>query len=120
MRSMGASKHLLVVARSNITTVFLDSRYALSGRSLQIPVGILLEPGNRRGLGAFSKVASWSAIDATNNILYVIIEQTGAVVKSRAISLTTGPHDSDSLAAEMQVALSGAGIWNVHSHSHEQ
>ena len=92
-----------------ITKVFLDSRYALPDGSLQIPGGgVLLDPDNRCWLGEFSTVASWGTIDATNNILYVQEQTTGAP-NNRAIALPTGPHDMDSLATAMQTGLSGDG-----------
>ena len=92
-----------------ITKVFLDSRYALSDGSIQIPGGgVQFDPSNKCWLGEFSTVASWDTIDAANNILYVQELSTGAP-NNRAIALTTGPRDMESLTVELQAALNGAG-----------
>ena len=77
-----------------VTKVFLNSRYPLSDGSIQIPGGgALLDPSNKCWLG---------------EILHVQELSTGAP-NNRAIALTAGPHDMESLAIEMQAALNGAG-----------
>ncbi len=87
---------------------FLGCRHALSDGSLQIPSGrLLLDPSDKHCLGEFTTVASWDTIDATNDILYVT-EQTSGANSNRAIALTTGPHDLESLAAATQKALNGS------------
>jgi hypothetical protein len=85
-----------------VSKVFLDSRYALPDGSIEIPGGgLLLQPTNRCWLAEFSTVASWGTIDSTNNILYVV--EPGSQL--RAVSLSFGVHDLDSLATEIQTKL---------------
>ena len=93
-----------------IAKVFIDSRYALADGSVEIPGGgLLLDPSDRRWLGEVSTVASWDTIDATNNALCVIEQLAGGVNNHRAILLSKGLHDLDSLADAMQTALNGVG-----------
>ena len=88
-----------------VSKIFIDSRYCLADGSIEIPGGgLLLDPSDRCWLAEFSTVASWDAIDSTHNILYV--HEPGAL---RAIALSQGPHDLDSLASDMQARLNGPG-----------
>ena len=93
-----------------IAKVFIDSRYALADGSIEIPGGgLLLDPSDRCWLCEFSTVASWDTIDATNNAVYVIEQLPGGDNNHRAILLSEGPHDLDSLADATQTALNGIG-----------
>ena len=89
-----------------VSKVFIDSRYCLSDGSIEIPAGgLLLDPTDRCWLAEFSAVSSWDTVDATNRILYV--QEPPANL--RAISLSPGPHDLDSLAADREARLNGPG-----------
>ena len=89
-----------------VSKVFIDSRYSLADGSIEIPAGgLLLDPTDRCWLAEFSAVSSWDTVDSTNRILYV--QEPPANL--RAISLSTGPHDLDSLAADMEARLNGPG-----------
>ena len=97
--------------RKQATRIYLDSRYALPDGSLEIPGGgIECDPADRIWLSEFSTAASWHTIDESNQILYVIEAIVpGFVWNRRAVPLTPGPHDMDSLAAEIARALNGPG-----------
>ena len=89
-----------------VSKVFIDSRYCLSDGSIEIPGGgLLLDPTDRCWLAEFSSVSSWDTIDATNRVLYVQEPSNNL----RAITLSQGPHDLDSLAADMEARLNGPG-----------
>ena len=89
-----------------VSKVFIDSRYSLADGSIEIPAGgLLLDPTDRCWLAEFSAVSSWDTVDSTNRILYV--QEPPANL--RAISLSPGPHDLDSLAADMEARLNGPG-----------
>jgi hypothetical protein len=89
-----------------VSKVFIDSRYCLSDGSIEIPGGgLLLDPTDRCWLAEFSAVSSWDTVDATNSVLYV--QEPSNVL--RAIALSQGPHDLDSLAADMEARLNGPG-----------
>ena len=97
--------------RKHATRVYLDSRYALPDGSLEIPGGGLeCDPTDRVWLSEFSTAASWHTIDESNQIPYVIEAIVpGFVWNRRAVPLTPGPRDMDSLAAEIARALNGPG-----------
>ncbi len=91
------------------TRIYLDSRFALSDGSFEIPGGgIECDPTDRVWLSEFSTVASWHSVDMTNQVLYVI-EQTTTSWNMRVVPVSTGPHDMDSLADTIATALNSAG-----------
>ncbi len=87
------------------TRIYLDSRYALPDGTIEIPGGgIECDP-------EFSTVASWHTVDDASQFMYVI-EQTVPGVAAwnrRLVVLSPGPHDMDSLAAEITAGLNGPG-----------
>ena len=96
-----------------ISKVFLDSRYCLADGSFEIPGGgLLLDPSDCCWLAEYSTVTSWDIVDVTNSILYVL--EPGGV--QRRIELATGPHDLDSLAADMEARLNGPG-WTIGTYN---
>ena len=93
------------------TRIYLDSRYALPDGTIEIPGGIECDPNDKVWLSEFSTVASWHTVDDTSQFMCVI-EQTvpgEAAWSRRLVPLTPGPHDVDSLAADITAGLNEAG-----------
>lgn len=89
----------------HISRVYVDSRYTLSDGEFEIPgEAVEMSPTSRCWLGEFTCVVAWDTIDETNRNFYVV--EAGV---PRTIQLSTGPHDIESIRAELESKLNGPG-----------
>ena len=92
--------------------IYIDSRFLQSGTpssfDFELPEIIDLPRDTVAYITEFTAVCGWDTVNSSNSNFY-IVEQAGGVSKGRIVELTKQPYDSESLRAELESKLNGAG-----------
>ena len=92
--------------------LYVDSRFLKSGTpsnfNFELPEVLDMPRDTVAYITEFTGVCAWDTVNQSNYRFY-IVEQAGGVNKGRIVDVAQQPHDSESLRADLETKLNGAG-----------
>jgi len=96
----------------SVRKLYIDSRFLKSGTpssfDFELPEIVELPRDTVAYITEFTAVCGWDTVNDSNYKFY-IVEQHSGTNKGRVVELTQQPYDSESLRAELETKLNGAG-----------
>jgi len=96
----------------SVRKLYIDSRFLKSGTpssfDFELPEIVELPRDTVAYITEFTAVCGWDTVNDSNYKFY-IVEQHSGTHKGRIVELTQQPYDSESLRAELETKLNGAG-----------
>ena len=96
----------------SVRKLYVDSRFLKSGTpssfDFELPEIVELPRDTVAYITEFTAVCGWDTVNESNYKFY-LVEQHSGVNRGRIVELTRQPYDSESLRAELETKLNGAG-----------